>query len=97
MIPPTAADPLPYTVTPDVLEAELGGEAVLLHLGTNRYFQLNATGLLIWTAVRDGLTAAAAVRRLGDEFGAPADEAYAELTRMLDELEAQALVGRHAR
>jgi Coenzyme PQQ synthesis protein D (PqqD) len=87
-----AAGPLPYTVTPDVLEAELGGEAVLLHLGTKRYFQLNVTGLVVWAAVRDRLTEADVVRRLGAEFGAPPDEARSEMRRLLEELVEQELV-----
>ena len=92
MTPSPAAGPLPYTVTPDVLEAELGGEAVLLHLGTKRYFQLNTTGLVVWAAVRDGQSEDDVVHRLVADFGAPPDEARAELARLLGELEAQGLV-----
>jgi hypothetical protein len=38
---------------PDVVDTELDGdETVLLHLGTKHYFTLNATGGVIWRAIK---------------------------------------------
>ncbi len=86
------AGALRLATSPDVLEAELAGEAVLLHLGTKRYFQLNSTGAVIWAGVRDGLPRADVVARLVTEFDAPPDEAERELDRLLDELRERGLV-----
>jgi len=39
-----------YVAQPDVIDCDIGGERALLHLKTNTYFTLNATGSEIWPA-----------------------------------------------
>ena len=43
-------------MVPDVLDQEVQGESVLLHLGTESYFGLNAVGTLVWQRLRAGVT-----------------------------------------
>jgi hypothetical protein len=45
----------------DVLDQEVQGESVLLHLGSESYFSLNATGTLVWRCLRAGGTLGEAV------------------------------------
>lgn len=47
-----------YVISEEVLAAHLSDEAVLLHVGSKRYFRLNATGAWIWKGLERGLTRA---------------------------------------
>ncbi len=40
-----------YEARPDVVDCDIGGERALLHLETNAYFTLNATGSVVWLAL----------------------------------------------
>ncbi|MGZ4315496.1 MAG: PqqD family protein [Gaiellaceae bacterium] len=66
----------------DVVFRELGDEAVLVHLGTNRIYSLNTTGARFWGLLCSGLTRRAAEDELLVEF----DVSPAELRREVDEL-----------
>ena len=77
---------------PEVIVAHLDGEAVLLHLGTKRYFRLNDTAAAIWRGVEEGADAPAIVGRLLREFDVPPQEAEREVARVLTALEDDALV-----
>jgi len=54
--------------SPDVVARRLDDEVVLVHLGTNQIFSLNATGARYWELLEQGLDHAAIVRRMLDEF-----------------------------
>ena len=40
---------------PSVIDETFDGEAVLVHLGTGRYYALNAAATEVWELARDGL------------------------------------------
>ena len=46
----------PIRIAPDVLDQQVQGESVLLHLGTESYFGLNPLGTLVWQRLQAGLT-----------------------------------------
>jgi Coenzyme PQQ synthesis protein D (PqqD) len=55
-----------YRTSPDTACAAVPGGAVIIHLGTNRYFSLNATAAVVWSrldAGEDVATIAAALAR----------------------------------
>lgn len=52
----------------DVLVRELGGESVLLHLGSEIYFGLDDVGTRFWLALTAGPDFAAARERLLGEY-----------------------------
>jgi hypothetical protein len=55
-----------YKTSPDTACAAVPGGAVIIHLGTNRYFSLNATAAVVWSrldAGEDSSTIAAALAR----------------------------------
>jgi coenzyme PQQ synthesis protein D (PqqD) len=56
--------------------------AVLLHMGTKRYFSLNETGAAIWRLVEDGVTIEEIPARLHERY----DVALAEAERTVTEL-----------
>jgi hypothetical protein len=53
---------------PEVVARRLEDEVVLVHLGTNRIYSLNATGGRYWELLEEGLGHEIIVRRLQDEF-----------------------------
>jgi len=75
-----------HVVSPNVLAAGLAEETVLLHLGSKRYFRLNATGAVVWKGLEQGLERNALVERLTSEFDVAPTEAASEVERLLAEL-----------
>lgn len=84
-----------WSVPPEVIGAHLDGEAVLLHVGTKRYYRLNATGAVIWRAMEEALDDAAVVARLCERFEVGEAEATAALDTLRGELASQALLQVH--
>lgn len=75
-----------YTIPDGVLTAQLAGEAVLLHLGTKRYFRLNRTGAAIWQGLEAGLEVPAITDSLVRQFSVDQQTAGTEITRLLARL-----------
>jgi hypothetical protein len=76
----------------DVVFRDMNGEAVLVNLGTNRIYSLNATGARFWSLLVEGATQEAAEKRLQQEFDVSPEELRAEMTDLLGELRAEGLV-----
>jgi hypothetical protein len=72
--------------SPDVLVSHLEGEAVLLHMGTKRYFRLNRTGAHIWKALEGGADSDAIARSLVEEFEVSISEAEVAVRTLVEEL-----------
>jgi Coenzyme PQQ synthesis protein D (PqqD) len=53
---------------PDVVARRVGETAVVVHLGSNRIYELNDTGARIWELVGDGATVDELIDRLQREF-----------------------------
>jgi hypothetical protein len=65
-------------VTPEAAFASVPGGGVVLHLGANRYFQLNETATVIWELLDRGLDVDAIAAELTTRFEiGPADAARA--------------------
>ena len=80
---------------PDVVDTELDGdETVLLHLGTKRYFSLNATGSMVWRALKEGLTADEMSRELQRQYDVSAERASRSVSALLHALVEQRLARR---
>ena len=72
---------------PDVVDTELGAdETVLLHLGTKHYFSLNATGGVIWRAVKAGRPRDEIVRELVQRYDVSPENASRSVSTLLDAL-----------
>jgi Coenzyme PQQ synthesis protein D (PqqD) len=55
-------------VASDVVARRLDDEVVLVHLGTNQIYSLNATGGRYWELLEEGLGHEIIVRRMQQEF-----------------------------
>jgi hypothetical protein len=57
-----------YRTSPDTACAAVPGGAVIIHLGTNRYFSLNATAAVVWSRLDAGEDAATIAVALARDF-----------------------------
>ena len=78
-----------YARTADIIEAEVGGEIVLLHTKNWQYFEFDPTGAAIWTLLSeprrlDSLVDAL-IARFEVDRGRCADETKAFLDEMLEQ------------
>jgi hypothetical protein len=81
-----------YAPSPDVMVAEIGGEAVLLHAVSKRYYRLNETGAAVWSGIEQGLESSAIVDFICDTFDVRPSDAAAEVQRLLRDLAAHQLI-----
>ena len=75
-----------------VLAANLQSEAVLLHMDTKRYYQLNETGQFIWRLLEQRKSAQEIVAELVTTYDVSSDVAAAEYERLIRDLGAHGLV-----
>jgi hypothetical protein len=79
----------------DTVVREVNGEAVLLHLVTERYYVLDATSTEMWRVLLEAPTFADAIRALGAEFEVESDVLRRDLERFVGELVEAGLVTVH--
>jgi Coenzyme PQQ synthesis protein D (PqqD) len=78
---------------PGVVAREMEGIAVLIHLETNRIYELNGSGARIWTLLEQGLGRNAICTRLRADFDAPEGEIEQTVDALLSDLTREGLVG----
>ncbi len=77
---------------PDIVARRLGDGGVLVHLPSNRIFELNDTGMRIWELLVEGLPLEAIARTLVAEFGVDEVHCGSEVRRLSGELQAAGLL-----
>jgi hypothetical protein len=70
----------------------MGGAAVLVHLPSNRIFELNATGARIWDLLCEGLEPERIREHLVAEFAVDATRADTELADLVAQLRHEGLL-----
>jgi hypothetical protein len=76
----------------DTVFRDMNGEAVLVNLGTNRIYSLNATGARFWSLLVEGATQEAAEEQLLQEFDVSPEELRVEMADLLRALRTEGLV-----
>lgn len=71
---------------PNVLAKRVGDEVVLVHLETNRVYELNRTAASLWDALATGATQAELEQRLAQEFDVEPNELAREIDDLLGQL-----------
>ena len=85
--------PQAITLNPEVVFTDVGNkEAVLLHLGTKKYYSLNETGVYIWKMLENGLTPNDVGQKLQNEFDISPSKAIESVLSLLNELVSEKLV-----
>jgi Coenzyme PQQ synthesis protein D (PqqD) len=80
--------------SPDVVARRLDRAGVLVHLPTNRIFELNETGMRVWELLSDGESVAKIVDRLVMEFDVDAPRATREVNELLVRFGAEGFIRR---
>jgi hypothetical protein len=71
----------------------MNGSAVLVHLDTNRIYELNATGARVWALLEQGLDREAIISRLREQFGVEDAEIESAVDELLAKLASEGLIG----
>lgn len=81
-----------FSCLPDVVWKDVGGEIVLVHLGTNRIYELSRTGARLWALLDEGKSLGEAEGILSEEFDVDQEVVRAEATALVQELLRRKLV-----
>ena len=79
-------------IAPGVVYREVGGEAVLLDLGSQRYFSLDEVGTRMWELLAEHGSPEEARRRLVAEYEVDEATLARDLDELIDRLAAEGLV-----
>ena len=82
----------PYAQSPDVVGKDAGGDFVLVHLQTNKVYELNRTGARLWQLIGEGLSPQEAEGELSREFDVDAATVHAEVKALVEGLLAESLL-----
>lgn len=67
-------------------------QAVLFHIVTGCYFELNETGALIWEMVQENRTLAGIIEALEQKYDVSREEAHRQATAFLEKLLLEKLI-----
>ena len=81
-----------YVRTADVIEADVGGEIVLLHTQNWQYYEFDKVGAAIWTLLDAPSSLDALVDSLTSQFEVDQSQCREDTRTFLDEMIAQGLV-----
>ena len=81
-----------YRISAKVIAQRMGDEAVVVHTGTNRIYQLNATGARIWDLLEPGADRLAIETRLLGEYNADPALLATEIEALLAKLAGEKLI-----
>lgn len=70
----------------EVIAQRMGSELILLHLGSQKFYELNATAARLWELLEDGAAVDAAVIQLTKEYAVSEDRVAEEARGVLTEL-----------
>lgn len=75
-----------FQVNPEAVANRMGNEIVLVHVGTDRIFELNSTAARIWELVSEGCSREQILRTLCEEFGIPEPLAAQQTEELISSL-----------
>ncbi|MEL6129345.1 MAG: PqqD family peptide modification chaperone [Cyanobacteria bacterium J06627_3] len=80
------------STTPDQIASELGGEAVILNLGTGQYYGLNEVGARVWELIQQPCTFDSILHSLLEEYDVQPDVCKQDLTKILIDMKEACLI-----
>jgi hypothetical protein len=91
----TEAADHPFHLKREVVAKRIGDAAVLIHLRTNRIYELNPTGTRIWELLNAGWRRSAITRYLCSEFDVSVEEANQAVDELLSLFSREELTETH--
>jgi Coenzyme PQQ synthesis protein D (PqqD) len=88
----SAANRPRYRPNPHVLVQDLGPDLMVLHLGTNRFYELNRTAARLWELLVAGQDATQIQQQLLQEYEVSPARLASEVEAMLASLASQELI-----
>jgi hypothetical protein len=76
----------------EMLEAEVNGEIVALHIAKGKCYGLNGVASRIWTMLADPVSAEEICASLGDEYDVDASTCCTEVAELMAELQSEGLI-----
>lgn len=73
-------------ISKDVVYEKVGGDTVLLHLGTGTYFGLDPIGSRMWELLAESGNPQAVLDHMQEEYDVSSDALRQDLDRLLNEL-----------
>lgn len=77
---------------PDVISQQLENSMILLHLRTNRFYELNRTGARLWELLGSGMSQAEIKERMMEEFAVDPVQLEGEMKELLESMKKEDLV-----
>ncbi|PKN61464.1 MAG: hypothetical protein CVU57_29310 [Deltaproteobacteria bacterium HGW-Deltaproteobacteria-15] len=77
---------------PDVVSQQLENTMILLHLRTNRFYELNRTGARLWELLGRGLSRAGIKKQMMEEFDVDPVQLGREMKELLELMKKEDLV-----
>lgn len=81
-----------YRASPEVIARKMGDGIVIVHIDTNRIFELNSTASRLWELLLAGSTCAHAQRTLLEEYSVSESQLSEEVQTILAQWRAEKLV-----
>ena len=78
--------------SPDLMMADLEGEAVLLNIESGRYFGLNEVGTRIWAQLSEPRTVEEIVNALQGEYAVPVEQLQRDVMAFVDQMISRSLL-----
>lgn len=75
-----------FTTTPDLVSADVSGEAVMLNLASGIYYGLNSEGARIWALIQEGKSVAEIQQVIAAEFDVSPEQCLSDLQELLNQL-----------
>jgi len=77
---------------PDVISQQLENSMILLHLRTNRFYELNRTGARLWELLGSGLSRAEIKKQMMEEFDVDPVQFGGEMKELLELMKKEDLI-----
>jgi hypothetical protein len=81
-----------YSVSPQVVNETIDGEAVMINLETGAYYSLRGVGAAVWDGLQAGATVGQIVDHFAEAFSAPRTTIEADLSALVAKLEQEELI-----
>ena len=75
-----------FTTSPELVSAEVSGDAVMLNLASGVYYGLNTEGAHIWGLIQEGLNVGSIQQAMLAEYDVLPEKSLADLQELLNQL-----------